>query len=272
MSWLTKNRTRTRQPVKNRSILAITLSIAIAGILSAQQPPAPAAKHKQTKNPPNHGTTSPTPSVTGSPVDKSKKEKKPTDLLQGPGQSKGPTEIISQETQFDGQSRTGVFIGNVKVVDPDFTMTTDKLTVHMAKQEEGGGLSSAEADGNVIIVHANESKNANGGSNASSPTASPKPTTTSLVADPPEPTAQPSPTPPLVLSTGRAQKAIYDAKDESVTLIGWPQITQGVNTHISTEEGTRMILYRDGRLKTYGGSRTIIQDKSEANKSVPAKP
>jgi lipopolysaccharide export system protein LptA len=270
MSWRTKNRTRTRQPVKNRSILAITLSIAIAGILSAQQPPA--AKHKQAKNPPNRSAVSPTPSATGSPIDNSKKEKKPTDLLQGQGQNKGPTEITSKETQFDGQSRTGVFIGNVKVVDPDFTMTTDKLTVHMAKQEEGGGLSSAEADGNVIIVHANESKNANGGSNASSPTPSPKPTATSLVADPPEPTAQPSPTPPLVLSTGRAQKAIYDAKDESVTLIGWPQITQGVNTHISTEEGTRMILYRDGRLKTFGGSRTIIQDKSEANKSVPAKP
>ena len=151
-------------------------------------------------------------------------------------------------------------------------MTTDKLTVHMAKQEEGGGLSSAEADGNVIIVHANEAKNAKSGSDAGgSPAATPSPTpaTSSVFADPPGPS--PSPTPPPVLSTGRAQKAIYDAKDESVTLIGWPQITQGVNTHISTEEGTRMILYRDGRLKTYGGSRTIIQDKSEANKGIAPK-
>ena len=256
--------------MKNRSILAITLSIAIAGILPAQQPPA--AKSKQAKKQANHTATSPTPSANGSPADNSKKEKKPNDVLQGQDQNKGPTEIMSQETQFDGQSRTGVFIGNVKVVDPDFTMTADKLTVHMAKQDEGGGLSSAEADGNVIIVHANESKNANGNPNRSSPAPSPKPAATSLVADPPEPAPQPSPTPPLVLSTGRAQKALYDAKDQSVTLIGWPQITQGVNTHISTEEGTRMILYRDGRLKTFGGSRTIIQDKSEANKSVPAKP
>jgi lipopolysaccharide export system protein LptA len=198
-----------------------------------------------------------------------KKEKKQNDLLQGSTQNKGPTEITSQETQFDGQSRTGVFIGAVKVIDPDFTMTTDKLTVHMAKQEDGGGLSSAEADGNVIIVHANEAKNAKGGAEAgASATPAPSPTS-SVLADPPGPS--PSPTPPLVLSTGRAQKAIYDAKDQSVTLIGWPQITQGVNTHISTEEGTRMILYRDGRLKTYGGSRTIIQDKSEANKAAPPK-
>jgi lipopolysaccharide export system protein LptA len=252
--------------VKNRSILAIAFCIAITGAFAAQPSPKP----KQTKSPATRSTAAPAPGGSASPA--VKKEKKQNDLLQGSTQNKGPTEITSQETQFDGQSRTGVFIGSVKVIDPDFTMTTDKLTVHMAKQEEGGGLSSAEADGNVIIVHANEAKNAKSGSDAGgSPAATPSPTpaTSSVFADPPGPS--PSPTPPPVLSTGRAQKAIYDAKDESVTLIGWPQITQGVNTHISTEEGTRMILYRDGRLKTYGGSRTIIQDKSEANKGIAPK-
>jgi lipopolysaccharide export system protein LptA len=250
--------------VKNRSILAIAFCIAITGAFAAQPSPKP----KPTKSPATRNTASPNPATSASPS--IKKEKKQNDLLQGSTQNKGPTEITSQETQFDGQSRTGVFIGSVKVIDPDFTMTTDRLTVHMAKQEEGGGLSSAEADGNVIIVHANEAKNAKGNADSSGPastTPSPIPATSSVLADPPGPS--PSPTPPLVLSTGRAQKAIYDAKDQSVTLIGWPQITQGVNTHISTEEGTRMILYRDGRLKTLGGSRTIIQDKSDANKAVP---
>jgi len=249
--------------VKNRSILAIAFCIAITGAFAAQPSPKP----KQTKSSTTRSTPAKTPGGSASPA-----VKKQNDLLQGSTQNKGPTEITSQETQFDGQSRTGVFIGTVKVIDPDFTMTTDKLTVHMAKQEEGGGLSSAEADGNVIIVHANEAKNAKGGADAGgSPAATPSPTpaTSSVFADPPGPS--PSPTPPPVLSTGRAQKAIYDAKDESVTLIGWPQITQGINTHISTEEGTRMILYRDGRLKTFGGSRTIIQDKSEANKGIPPK-
>jgi len=249
--------------VKNRSILALAFCIAITEAFAAQPSPKP----KQTKSSTTRSTPAKTPGGNASPA-----VKKQNDLLQGSTQNKGPTEITSQETQFDGQSRTGVFIGSVKVIDPDFTMTTDKLTVHMAKQEEGGGLSSAEADGNVIIVHANEAKNAKGGADAGgSPVATPTPTpaTSSVFADPPGPS--PSPTPPPVLSTGRAQKAIYDAKDESVTLIGWPQITQGINTHISTEEGTRMILYRDGRLKTFGGSRTIIQDKSEANKGVPPK-
>ncbi len=265
MSWPTRNRTKVSQPVKNRSILAIIFCTAITGALAAQPSPKP----KQTKSSTTRNTTSPSPGAKPSPAVKN--AKKPNDVLPGSSQNKGPTEITSQETQFDGQSRTGVFIGGVKVIDPDFTMTTDKLTVHMAKQEEGGGLSSAEAEGNVIIVHANEAKNTKTGSDAGAPataTPSPMPAVSSVLADPPGPS--PSPTPP-VLSTGRAQKALYDAKDQSVTLIGWPQITQGVNTHISTEEGTRMILYRDGRLKTYGGSRTIIQDKSEANKTVPPK-
>ena len=248
--------------MKNRSILAIAFCIAITGAFAAQPSPKP----KQTKSSTTRSTPAKVPGGSASPA-----VKKQNDLLQGSTQNKGPTEITSQETQFDGQSRTGVFIGSVKVIDPDFTMTTDKLTVHMAKQEEGGGLSSAEAEGNVIIVHANEAKNTKTGSDAgapATPTPSPTPAVSSVLADPPGPS--PSPTPP-VLSTGRAQKALYDAKDQSVTLIGWPQITQGVNTHISTEEGTRMILYRDGRLKTYGGSRTIIQDKSEANKTIPPK-
>jgi lipopolysaccharide export system protein LptA len=267
MSWPTRNRTKISQPVKNRSILAITFCIVITGALAAQPSPKP----KQSKSAATRNAAAPSPASSASPA--AKKEKKQNDLLQGSTQNKGPTEITSQETQFDGQSRTGVFIGTVKVIDPDFTMTTDKLTVHMAKQEDGGGLSSAEADGNVIIVHANEAKNAKGGTDASA-SATPAPSATpaihSVLADPPGPT--PSPTPPLVLSTGRAQKALYDAKDQSVTLIGWPQITQGVNTHISTEEGTRMILYRDGRLKTFGGSRTIIQDKSQANTAASPKP
>ena len=250
--------------MKNRSILALAFCIAITEAFAAQPSPKP----KQTKSSTTRSTPAKTPGGNASPA-----VKKQNDLLQGSTQNKGPTEITSQETQFDGQSRTGVFIGSVKVIDPDFTMTTDKLIVHMAKQEEGGGLSSAEAEGNVIIVHANEAKNTKTGSDAGAPATpipSPTPTVSSVLADPPSASPSPSPTPP-VLSTGRAQKALYDAKDQSVTLIGWPQITQGVNTHISTEEGTRMILYRDGRLKTYGGSRTIIQDKSEANRTVPPK-
>ncbi|MBV9272962.1 MAG: hypothetical protein JO333_03650 [Verrucomicrobia bacterium] len=185
-------------------------------------------------------------------------------------QSKGPTEITAKdEVQFNGQTHMAVFVGTVKVIDPQFTMTTDKLTVWMNKQEEGGGIRDAEADGNVIIVHANPPKDNKASPQAgSSPGATPlaTPVTTRVATSVATPAASPGASPqPVVLSTGRAQKALYNAKRDAVTLLGWPQVTQGVNTHIATEEGTRMILYRDGRLETFGPSRTIIQDKGAMN-------
>ena len=89
------------------------------------------------------------------------RRQKSNDLFGGDskGRPKGPTEITAtQEAQFDTKTRTGVFIGNVKVVDPQFTMTSDRLTVHLNKDEEGGGLNDAEAKGSVIIVHVNQPK------------------------------------------------------------------------------------------------------------------
>jgi len=207
--------------------------------------------------------------------------KKGPDLLGGDGtQAKGPTEITAKdEVDFDGSQRMAIFLGSVKVIDPQFTMTADKLTVWMNRQEDGGGLRDAHAEGNVIIVHANAQKN-NGqatGSPGASPLTSPVANTgitgvTGLPGISPQatPSASPGASPAVVLSTGRAQKAFYNAKQDAVTLIGWPQVTEGVNTHIATEEGTRMILYRDGRLQTFGPSRTVIEDKSGMNKPSPS--
>jgi len=198
----------------------------------------------------------------------------PNDVLGGDNQSKGPTEITAKdEVQFDGQNHTAVFVGSVKVIDPQFTMTTDKLTVWMNKQEDGGGIREAEADGHVIIVHANPPKDSNKttAQAAASPGVSPPSTPSMPKASPvvsPQSTPVASPNAPpqqVVLSTGKAQKAIYNAKEDAVTLFGWPQVTQGVNTHVATEESTRMILYRDGHLQTFGPSRTIIEDKGDAN-------
>jgi lipopolysaccharide export system protein LptA len=193
--------------------------------------------------------------------------------------SKGPTEITAkEEVDFDANAHTAIFVGNVKVIDPQFTMTTDKLTVWMNKQEDGGGIKDAQADGNVIIVHVNQSKDKTQTADGS---ASPRTTPVANTAVTPSattfgnasvfgsPSPNPSATPP-VLDTGRAQKALYNAKQDAVTLIGWPQVTQGMNTHIATEEGTRMVLYRDGRLQTFGPSRTVIEDKKSMGSPSPS--
>jgi lipopolysaccharide export system protein LptA len=178
-------------------------------------------------------------------------------------EAKGPTEITAKdEAQFDSQSRSAVFIGNVKVIDPSFTMTSDKLTVHLNREQDGGGLQTAEAEGHVMIVHVNQPKPvpAAGGTPATQTAGQPATTPGQSPAAPAQP-AQP------VRSTGQSERAIYEAKDGSVTLLGWPQVTQGLNTHIAIEPGVKMVLYRDGRMKTYGSTRTLIQEKTEPNKS-----
>jgi lipopolysaccharide export system protein LptA len=196
---------------------------------------------------------------------------------------KGPTEITAtQEAQFDTKTRTGVFIGNVKVVDPQFTMTADRLTVHLNKDEDGGGLNEAVAQGNVVIIHVNQPKTPGqqapaagtptpaGQTAANSPPAAqsrqpptagtPTPAGQTAANSPPAAQSQQPPT-----SVGKSDNAVYEAKDGSVTLTGWPQVTQGGNTHVATAPGVRMVLFRDGRMQTYGSTRTLIEDRTATN-------
>jgi lipopolysaccharide export system protein LptA len=179
---------------------------------------------------------------------------KANDLFGGDDKNrpKGPTDIrCTEEAQFDVKTRSGVFIGNVKVVDPQFTLTSDRLAVKLNKDEEGGGLNEAQADGNVMIVHVNQPKNSGV-----------QPQGQGGVGTGAQQGAQAQ---QPITSTGKAARAVYEAKDGSVTLTGWPQVTQGVNTHIATAPGVKMILYRDGRMQTFGSTRTLIQDRTATN-------
>jgi len=152
--------------------------------------------------------------------------------LFGDSNAKGPTIVTaSQEANFDSQNHVAVFVGNVQVQDPQFSMTCDKLTVQLNKDE--GGMKQANADGNVFIVSVKKS-----------------------------PTGGPD-----EKSTGKGDSAIYTTSDGRIALYGSPQIQQGGNTHISTEASTKMFLYKDGRLKTEGGSRTILQATSKDEKA-----
>ncbi len=172
------------------------------------------------------------------------------------GRPKGPTEITAtKEAQFDTKTRTGVFFGSVKVVDPQFTLTSDQLTVHLNKDEEGGGLNEATAQGNVVIVHINQ------------PKTPPQPAQTAGAPTPAARTAAAAPAQPQqpTTSIGKADNALYEGKDGSITLTGWPQVTQGGNTHIATAPGVKMVLFKDGRMQTYGSTRTLIEDRTATN-------
>lgn len=152
--------------------------------------------------------------------------------LFGDSNAKGPTIVTaSQEATFDSQNHVAVFVGTVQVQDPQFSLTCDKLTVQLNKDE--GGMKQANADGNVFIVSIRKDKN--GG--------------------------------PDEKSVGKGDHAIYTTADGRIVLQGNPQIQQGGNTHIATEQSTKMTIYKDGRLYTEGGSRTVMQPSSKDDKA-----
>jgi len=156
-------------------------------------------------------------------------------------EARQPTEITaSKETTFDEKSRTAVFLGDVTVRDAQFHLTCEKLTAHLRKARpaaggpqaleaagESGGLERVVAEGEVLIVQEKTDEKGK-----------------------------------VTRYVGKAHKAEYEAATGNLRLTGWPQISQGINTQVATEEGTVMILNRAGALKTLGPSKTVISDTS----------
>ena len=137
------------------------------------------------------------------------------------------TEITAQkEATFDEKNSVAVFFGNVRVTDPGFLLAADKLTVTLAADRSG--MERVIAEGNVVVVQ--RSAEDKDGENKG--------------------------------AVGRAQRAEYIPSTGRATLSGSPEIQQGINRHIATSPGTRMILHRDGRANTVGPSRTVITDSS----------
>jgi lipopolysaccharide transport protein LptA len=145
------------------------------------------------------------------------------------------TEITAEkEATFDNAQGLATFVGKVIVRDPQLVLTCDKLVVTLDKNRKG--MEKAEATGNVVIVH-------EGVENG-------KP----------------------VKSICRSKVAIYEPTKGDLLLLVWPQIQQGINLHISTEEGTRMTLNREGRMNTQGGNKTVISDTSPMEQQPTPQP
>ncbi|MDQ2659420.1 MAG: hypothetical protein M3Y03_03265 [Verrucomicrobiota bacterium] len=136
------------------------------------------------------------------------------------------TEVYANEAYFDSKAYVGVFSGRVIVKDPRFNLQADKLTVHLGRGEVKG-LETAVAEGNVGVVH----------------------------EAPPEDGKE------AVRSVGRAERAVYTAKDGNVELSGNPRVQSGLNTHVATSPDTVMILNQKGQLTTKGPSRTEIRQE-----------
>jgi len=174
-------------------------------------------------------------------------------LKPSPVAEKKTTEVTCNgETTFDAKASMAIFIKDVKVNDPQFSLSADKLTAYLKKavkepvqsgttalpsptpeaksanNSPASGLERAVAEGNVIIVQDRVDEKTG--------------ETTHYI--------------------GKGAKAEYNALTGEMTLSGWPQIQQGENNQVATDESTVMIMDRDGHLRTKGPSMTVI--KSEA--------
>jgi len=180
--------------------------------------------------------------------------------------SKGQTEITSLEATFDQKSSVAVFLGEVVVKDPEFTVNCDRLTAYLKKKStterpaaaagptsanpppanprpanagvgkpaddsKGGGLERAVAEansGNIVVV-TQDKVEADGS---------------------------------ITKNIGKGRKVTYDAATGNIVLTGNPNIQQGINLFVATDENTVMTLNRNGQVKFDGPTKTILKDMS----------
>lgn len=163
-----------------------------------------------------------------------KQENTPLNAFSGLGKDRpadAKTEITAnKEATFDNAASVAEFIGRVMVRDPQFTLTCDRLKVTLSKTRKG--MEVAEAIGNVVIIQENTEKSGQ---------------TTKAI--------------------GRAGEATYVPASGEVTLKNWPSVQQGMNNQVATEESTVMVLNRNGKSRTTGGSKTVITDTGESGTS-----
>ncbi len=169
---------------------------------------------------------------TGPSMDQGEKPEKaaPMNAFAGLGKDRptdAKTEITAnKEATFDNAASVAEFVGRVIVRDPQFTLSCDRLKVTLSKNRKG--MEVAEAIGNVVIVQENVDSNGQ-----------------------------------TSKAIGKSEQATYVPASGEVTLKGWPSVQQGMNNQVATEQSTVMVLSRNGKSRTVGGSKTMISDTNE---------
>ena len=178
---------------------------------------------------------------------------------------KGPTEIDALEATFNQKTNLAVFIGEVTVKDPEFNVTCDKLTAHLRGAEKTKPVAEVPAP--------KPSKPATPAAATPAPTAAKKKGGSGLQRAIAEASAggrvvitqeKTDLDGSVQISTGRADRATYDAVTGDIVLTGKPEVQQGINLVIATAQSTKMTLNRDGHMRAEGPHKTIITEKGDA--------
>lgn len=188
------------------------------------------------------------------PLSVGESDGKPGDDKKGSDKSprKGPTEITSDALSFDQRSRQAVFLGHVKVTDPEVNIECDKLTA-IFKGEKVGNKADTSAARAPTPPNAAPAPAKNKGSGLEKAIAEGK---AIIVQEKAEPDGK------VNRSIGRAKRAEFESSTGNVTLTGMPSIQQGINTVVATEEGTVLILNREGTMTAKGPTKSVIQDSA----------
>ena len=198
------------------------------------------------------------------------------------------TEIDATDgATFASKDRIAVFTGNVRVTDPRFQLSCDKLTVFLNKSAATPAPGTAPA----------------AAGNTPPPTAGSTPPPLAAGNTPPPPAAAPAaenasgggggidhcvaeghviilqkraPTKPgeeEKISIGRGEKGTFDNKTGDMVLYGMPEIEQNGNSHSATSPDTVMTIHKDSSLDTKGPNKTIlIQHKGSSGIEMPGMP
>lgn len=180
----------------------------------------------------------------------------------------------SQEVTFSQQSRTAVFVGDVAVKDPDYTLSCATLTAVLKKQAVGSGPTPGRAAASgtpSAVAKATPSESAGHGNGESAGSSNLEKAiaegNVTIIQDKVDPK-----TGKVQRYIGKGAKAVYDTATGDVTLTGWPQIQQDTNTHVSLSEHTVMVINRAGTIRTHGPSTTTFTQAPEPSPSGAAVP
>ena len=176
--------------------------------------------------------------------------------------SKGPTEIVALEATFDQKAHLAVFIGQVVVTDPEFNVQCDKLTAYLKHDDKVDAAGAPRPKATPAPAPAAGKKGGGdkkGGLDKAIAEADPGKMAT-VTQDKVEADGSSS------RSIGHGRRIEYSAATGDITLIGRPDVQQGINTCISTDDSTIMILNRDGHMRVQGPHKTVIKDQGELTK------
>jgi lipopolysaccharide export system protein LptA len=173
---------------------------------------------------------------------------------------KGPTEITAKEATFDSRIHLGTFSEDVVVHDPEFGLSCDKLTVNMKKPPEAGAAKSAEKTTEKTTAKPKESGEASSGIEKATAEGN-----VIITQDKPDPA-----TGKLQRYTGKGNRAVFDNTTGTLTLYGWPQISQTIagslsKQIISREQGCVIILNRAGKIEVKGSHTSTLHDSGDVN-------